>query len=76
LAERLSAEITAVRFFTGVCISVLSHVRLLMEALSAVRASKRADVCVNHHVGGKGGGPFKRLAAYLARVLAVRQFPI
>ena len=48
-------------------VSVLLHVRLLVEPLSAVLARVGPGVRVYEEVSGQGRAPLERLAALLAR---------
>lgn len=66
LAECLATHLALVRFFTGVYVRVLLHVRLLMEALAAVLARVGPRVRVDEQVRGQRRGALERLAALLA----------
>lgn len=66
LAERFTAHLAFVGFFTSVNVRVFLHIRLLVEPLAAVLAGVRPRVRVDEQVRGEGGGAFEGFAAHLA----------
>jgi hypothetical protein len=65
--NRLHSDWGSEPFLTCVYVSVLLHVRLLVEPLSAVLARVGPGVRVYEEVSGQRRAPLERLAALLAR---------